>query len=304
MVGARIARALCPRFGMSAAGDGDRRPGSSSITCSMSLIAFSRDIGDPKTIRDFANIVQSPERLKLLLVLTVADIRAVGPGVWNGWKGQLLRGALLRDRAGGGGQATRFSRARARGARPRPPSAPPSPTGPAEELERFIDRHYPDYWLRTEHAQGRRARQAGPRRRAAGREARHALSPPTPSRPSPSCRCSRPTIPRLLALFAGACAASGANISARTSRPRATASRSTPSCSSASSTMATTKSGGRRRSPDHREAAEGRDAPGSMWSPPEAQAEGAGYRPSRVEPQVVIDNTPVRRAHRDRDQRA
>ena len=40
---------------------------------------------------DFAQIVQTPERLKLLLVLTVCDIRAVGPGVWNGWKGQLLR---------------------------------------------------------------------------------------------------------------------------------------------------------------------------------------------------------------------
>ena len=57
----------------------------------MSSIAQSRDLSDPKTIRDFADVVQSPERLKLLLLLTVADIRAVGPGVWNGWKGQLLR---------------------------------------------------------------------------------------------------------------------------------------------------------------------------------------------------------------------
>ena len=57
----------------------------------MSQVAFSRDIADPKTVRDFASVVQSPERLKLLLVLTVADIRAVGPGIWNGWKGQLLR---------------------------------------------------------------------------------------------------------------------------------------------------------------------------------------------------------------------
>ena len=31
------------------------------------------------------------ERLKMLLILTVCDIRAVGPDVWNGWKGQLLR---------------------------------------------------------------------------------------------------------------------------------------------------------------------------------------------------------------------
>src|SRR5262249_23722746 len=46
---------------------------------------------DPRTIADFARIVETPERLRLLLVLTVADIRAVGPGVWNGWKGQLMR---------------------------------------------------------------------------------------------------------------------------------------------------------------------------------------------------------------------
>jgi [protein-PII] uridylyltransferase len=34
--------------------------------------------------------VQSPERLRLLLVLTVVDIRAVGPGIWNEWKKSLL----------------------------------------------------------------------------------------------------------------------------------------------------------------------------------------------------------------------
>ena len=57
----------------------------------MSDTAQRRDISDPKTVRDFVALVQSPEMLRLLLVLTVADIRAVGPGVWNGWKGQLLR---------------------------------------------------------------------------------------------------------------------------------------------------------------------------------------------------------------------
>ena len=57
----------------------------------MSRVAFRRDLADPKTIADFAAIVQSPERLRLLLILTVADIRAVGPGRWNGWSGQLLR---------------------------------------------------------------------------------------------------------------------------------------------------------------------------------------------------------------------
>jgi [protein-PII] uridylyltransferase len=57
----------------------------------MSNTAFKRDIDDPQTIQDFAAKVQSPERLKLLLVLTAADIRAVGPKVWNGWKASLLR---------------------------------------------------------------------------------------------------------------------------------------------------------------------------------------------------------------------
>ena len=57
----------------------------------MSNFAQKRDIQDSKTIEDFAAQVGSPERLRLLLLLTVADIRAVGPGVWNGWKGTLLR---------------------------------------------------------------------------------------------------------------------------------------------------------------------------------------------------------------------
>ncbi len=57
----------------------------------MSDYAQKRDISDPATIAAFARMVQTPERLRMLLVLTVADIRAVGPGVWNGWKGELLR---------------------------------------------------------------------------------------------------------------------------------------------------------------------------------------------------------------------
>ncbi|WOE75186.1 [protein-PII] uridylyltransferase [Alterisphingorhabdus coralli] len=56
----------------------------------MSATAFKRDLSDYKTISDFAAMVKSPERLKLLLVLTVVDIRAVGPGIWNSWKRQLL----------------------------------------------------------------------------------------------------------------------------------------------------------------------------------------------------------------------
>ena len=57
----------------------------------MSDVAQKRDIGDPRTVARFAEAVGSVEKLRLLLVLTVADIRAVGPNVWNDWKGQLLR---------------------------------------------------------------------------------------------------------------------------------------------------------------------------------------------------------------------
>jgi [protein-PII] uridylyltransferase len=57
----------------------------------MSDTAQKRDIGDPRTVAQFAQTVGTVEKLRLLLVLTVADIRAVGPGVWNSWKGQLLR---------------------------------------------------------------------------------------------------------------------------------------------------------------------------------------------------------------------
>ena len=57
----------------------------------MSSVAQSRDLSDRVTIQNFAEVVQSVERLKLLTLLTTADIKGVGPGVWNGWKAQLIR---------------------------------------------------------------------------------------------------------------------------------------------------------------------------------------------------------------------
>lgn len=71
----------------------------------MSQVAFRRDIFDPKTIDDFVQTVQSPERLRRLFALTVADIKAVGPAVWNSFKEKLLTDllsfALARMRGGG-----------------------------------------------------------------------------------------------------------------------------------------------------------------------------------------------------------
>jgi [protein-PII] uridylyltransferase len=89
-LGAEIALKLCPRLGLA-----DEETESVAWLVRwhllMSNTAFKRDIDDPQTIVDFAGQVQSVERLRLLLVLTVADIRAVGPKTWNGWKAQLLR---------------------------------------------------------------------------------------------------------------------------------------------------------------------------------------------------------------------
>ncbi len=88
--GAIIALELAKRFGLS-----DAQAQTTAwlvrehVLCSD--VAFKRDLTDPKTIEDFVARVQSPERLRLLLILTVCDIRAVGPHIWNGWKGALLR---------------------------------------------------------------------------------------------------------------------------------------------------------------------------------------------------------------------
>ena len=57
----------------------------------MSKTAFRYELGDPKVIKNFAKQVRSIDKLKSLLALTVADIRGVGPDVWNDWKGALIK---------------------------------------------------------------------------------------------------------------------------------------------------------------------------------------------------------------------
>ncbi len=89
VLGAEVAENLCPRLGLNPA-ETETVAWLVRYHLLMSATAFKRDLADFKTILDFAQAVQSPERLRLLLVLTVVDIRAVGPGVWNSWKRQLL----------------------------------------------------------------------------------------------------------------------------------------------------------------------------------------------------------------------
>jgi [protein-PII] uridylyltransferase len=89
ILGAEVALQLCPRLGLTEA-ETETVAWLVRNHLLMSATAFKRDLADFKTILDFAQSVQSAERLRLLLVLTVVDIRAVGPGVWNSWKRQLL----------------------------------------------------------------------------------------------------------------------------------------------------------------------------------------------------------------------
>ncbi|MGI9424275.1 MAG: [protein-PII] uridylyltransferase, partial [Hyphomicrobiaceae bacterium] len=209
IVGAEIARDLCPRFGLSKA-ETDTVAWLIREHLTMSDVAQRRDLSDPKTIRDFADVVQTPERLKLLLLLTVADIRAVGPGTWNGWKGQLLRQLYHETEVIVSGGHTAISRSdREAGAKE---ALHGRLTDWADaDVASFVDRQYSDYWLKTdidtqvEHAKLMRgAEQSG--QQLATSYATDAFKGMT------ELSILAPNHPRLLALFAGSCAATGANI--------------------------------------------------------------------------------------------
>jgi [protein-PII] uridylyltransferase len=112
----------------------------------LSQTAFKRDIDDPKTILDLADTIQSPERLRLLLVLTVADMRAVSPKVWNGWKATLLRELFARvAEVLEGGLATTERDVRVQSAKAA--AAGLLEDWPAEDVQRFLALGYPGYWL-------------------------------------------------------------------------------------------------------------------------------------------------------------
>ncbi|MBV8354164.1 MAG: HD domain-containing protein, partial [Candidatus Eremiobacteraeota bacterium] len=143
--GAALAHRLCPRFGLSPA-DTEAVAWLVKNHLVMSDTAQRRDLADPKTVRDFVHVVQSPEMLRMLLVLTVADIRAVGPGVWNGWKGQLLRelyDAAESTMSGGDAAPARSARGKAAKATLRERLADVDPA----VRERLLNRHYDAYWL-------------------------------------------------------------------------------------------------------------------------------------------------------------
>jgi [protein-PII] uridylyltransferase len=144
-LGAELALEVCPALGLSP----EETETISWLVLHHLLLsgtAFRRDIDDPKTILDLADTIQSPERLKLLLVLTVCDMRAVSAKVWNGWKATLLRELYSRVAevlAGGLSTSERDTRV----ARAKEAVAELLPEWKQSDRDHFFKLGYPGYWL-------------------------------------------------------------------------------------------------------------------------------------------------------------
>ncbi len=208
IAGEKVARKLCPRLGLSEA-ETETVAWLVRHHLLMSEISQTRDLADFKTISDFAQVVQSPERLRLLLILTVVDIRAVGPGVWNGWKGQLLRTLYYEaEPLLSGGHATIPSQQRVEQAKARFAEAA---GWPRERLRRHYARFYDAYWLGTD--TNDQLRHAALIARAEENGAKIAVDCHTDAFAAiTELTVYTPDHPHLLALLAGACAAAEANI--------------------------------------------------------------------------------------------
>lgn len=217
VAGAKVARKLCPRFGLT--------PAQTELVAwlieehlTMSSIAQSRDLADRKTIQDFHALVQTAERLKMLLILTVCDIKAVGPGVWNGWKGQLLRTLYYETEpmlTGGFtqvAQSDRVKRAKLQLAHMlMEEKHNDAKVWSQRQVKSYQKLHYPAYWMRVE-------------LEAMVRHARFINATEMENRPFATTVHTKsfeeiteitvyaPDHPRLLAYVTGACAVAGANI--------------------------------------------------------------------------------------------
>ncbi len=207
--GAKIARRLAPHMGFNAS-EAETIGWLVENHLLMSMTAQTRDLNDRKTIEDFADKVQSVERLKLLLVLTVCDIRGVGPGVWNGWKGQLLRTLFYETElllTGGFSEVARETRVAAS----REQLAAALAGWPEDDRNRIVRLHYDNYLLTVPLEQQVRDAQFI---RDAGSDAK-TLSTRVRTlefEGVTEVTVLAPDHPRLLSIITGACAAAGANI--------------------------------------------------------------------------------------------
>jgi [protein-PII] uridylyltransferase len=209
VAGAALARRIGARLGLDEA-ETESAAWLVEEHLTMSNVAQSRDLADPRTIQGFAAKVQTIERLKMLTILTVCDIRAVGPGVWNGWKGELLRTLYWETElvlAGGHSSVDRKGRVE----RSQQELREKLPAWSDPEFADYVARHYPAYWLKVDlphklqHAQLLYA-SAVELNSLATEYTTDAFRGVT------ELTVVAPDHPRLLSIIAGACAVCGANI--------------------------------------------------------------------------------------------
>jgi len=208
-LGAEVATRLGPRLGLTA----EETETASWLVLHhlvLSQTAFKRDIDDPKTILDIAELVQSPERLRLLLVLTVADMRAVSGKVWNNWKATLLRELYWRVAevlAGGLNVPERDARV----ARAREGAAALLSGWTERDLTWFQELGYPSYWLGFD--PGTHARHAAMAKAAERNNAELTVeTQPLPARGVTEVTVYTLDHPGLFSRIAGALAVAGATI--------------------------------------------------------------------------------------------
>ena len=144
VLGAKIVRKVGPRLGLKR-DEVDTVEWLVRYHLLMSDMAQKRDIADPRTVRDFAKAVQTVKRLDLLCVLTVCDIRGVGPNTWNNWKAVLIR-ALYRQTKRGLETGLEDINRENRGTEARKALREALADWPAKALKVEKARHYPPYW--------------------------------------------------------------------------------------------------------------------------------------------------------------
>ncbi|MGB1034363.1 MAG: HD domain-containing protein, partial [Primorskyibacter sp.] len=144
ILGAKIVRKVAPRLGLSP-DEAETVEWLVRYHLLMSDMAQKRDIADPRTVRDFAKAVKTRERLDLLCVLTVCDIRGVGPDTWNNWKATLIRALYRQTRRALEGGLEDLNRAN-RGSEAKDALAAHLTDWSEADIAAELDRHYPPYW--------------------------------------------------------------------------------------------------------------------------------------------------------------
>ena len=209
LAGVAVARKLCPRLGLGP-DETDTVAWLIENHLVMSDTAQRRDLSDRRTIETFSALVGTLDRLNLLYILTVCDIRAVGPGVWNGWKAELLRALYRETESTLGGEQSVVARER-RVTEAREELRAALPNWSRHDFDAYAARHQPPYWLKV----------------GLPHKIRHAnllnmseVESPGPrvdiltdaARGITELTVMAPDHPRLLSTIAGACAAAAANI--------------------------------------------------------------------------------------------